>query len=139
MRSAFDVLSMPSVTLDNLVHSGALQGFPDFDPHIISRIIIDATYAPHLARQRADLEVFHADETLLLDPDMDYTQVRGLSEEVRERLQRFRPTTLGTAKRMEGMTPASAVHLLKHARRTWHAQIRPKNQIPRFVQGASSV
>lgn len=59
-----------------------------------------ATYAPHLARQRADLEVFHADETLLLDPDMDYTQVRGLSEEVRERLQRFRPTTLVSTQRV---------------------------------------
>lgn len=55
---------------------------------------ISATYAPHLVRQRADVEAFHADESLLLDPDMDYTQVRGLSEEVRERLQRFRPTTL---------------------------------------------
>ena len=53
-----------------------------------------ATYAPHLARQYADLQVFHADESLLLDPAMDYTQVKGLSEEVRERLQQVRPTTL---------------------------------------------
>ncbi|KAF8556687.1 GIDA-domain-containing protein [Imleria badia] len=138
MRSAFDVLSMPSMTLDNLVDSGALQGFPEFEPYITSRIIADATYAPHLARQRADVEAFHADETLLLDPDMDYTQVRGLSEEVRERLQRFRPTTLGAAKRMEGMTPASAVHLLRHARRTWHANSRPQKETRRFVQVVSS-
>ncbi|KAI9570040.1 mitochondrial translation optimization protein [Boletus coccyginus] len=138
MRSAFDVLSMPSVTLDNLVHSGAVQDFSEFEPHIISRVIIDATYAPHLARQLADVEAFHADESLLLDPDMDYTQVRGLSEEVRERLQRFRPTTLGAAKRMEGMTPASAVHLLKHARRTWHAKGRLQNEAQHPVQAASS-
>ena len=107
-----------------------------------------ATYAPHLARQLADLEAFHADESLLLDPDMDYSQVRGLSEEVRERLQRFRPTTLvstqtpvlnppsdcsvttqGAAKRMEGMTPASAVYLLKHARRTWHTRNGPQEPV----------
>ncbi|KAF8452193.1 glucose inhibited division protein A-domain-containing protein [Boletus edulis BED1] len=130
--------SMPSVTLENLVHNGALQGFPEFEPHIISRIITDATYAPHLARQLADLEAFHADESLLLDSDMDYTQVRGLSEEVRERLQRFRPTSLGAAKRMEGMTPASAVHLLKHARRTRHAKSRPKKETHRSTQVVSS-
>jgi len=53
-----------------------------------------ASYAPHLPRQLADLALFHTDESLLLDPDMDYSQVQGLSEEVRERLQRVRPTTL---------------------------------------------
>lgn len=69
---------------------------------------------------------------------MDYSQVKGLSDEVRERLQRVRPTTLvcspfqqcsamiltarqGAAKRMEGMTPTSAIYLLKYARRTWRA------------------
>lgn len=80
-----------------------------------------ATYAPHIPRQLADLQAFHADESLLLDPGMDYSQVRGLSEEIKERLQRVRPTNLGAAKRMEGMTPAAAVNLLKHARRMWRS------------------
>lgn len=53
-----------------------------------------ASYAPHLPRQQADLALFHADESLQLDPDMEYSKVQGLSEEVRERLQRVRPTTL---------------------------------------------
>ncbi|KAF9220588.1 GIDA-domain-containing protein [Gyrodon lividus] len=124
MRSAFELLRNPVITIDTLIRSGAVPGLAELKPHIKSRISIDATYAPHLPRQLADLEAFHTDESLMLDPNMDYTQVRGLSEEVRERLQRFRPTTLGAAKRMEGMTPASAVHLLKHARRTWSASKR---------------
>jgi tRNA U34 5-carboxymethylaminomethyl modifying enzyme MnmG/GidA len=53
-----------------------------------------ASYAPHLPRQLADLALFHTDESLQLDPDMDYSKVQGLSDEVRERLQRIRPTTL---------------------------------------------
>jgi tRNA U34 5-carboxymethylaminomethyl modifying enzyme MnmG/GidA len=53
-----------------------------------------ASYAPHLPRQLAELALFHTDESLQLDPDMDYSKVQGLSEEVRERLQRIRPTTL---------------------------------------------
>lgn len=39
----------------------------------------------------------------------------------------------GAAKRMEGMTPASAVHLLKHARRTWHENGRSQTKTRRFV------
>ena len=44
----------------------------------------------------------------------------------------------GAAKRMEGMTPASAVHLLKHARRTWHAKGRLQKETRRPVQAVPS-
>ncbi|KAL4071899.1 glucose inhibited division protein A-domain-containing protein [Scleroderma yunnanense] len=120
-RSAFELLRKPSITLDALAQSGAVPGLDHLEPYIKARIIVDATYAPHIPRQVADLQVFHADESLLLDPDMDYSRVRGLSEEIKERLQRVRPMNLGVAKRMEGMTPAAAVSLLKHARRTWRS------------------
>ncbi|KIJ67332.1 hypothetical protein HYDPIDRAFT_173907 [Hydnomerulius pinastri MD-312] len=129
LRSAFELLRNPAFTLDDLARSGAVPGLAEIEPHIKSRITIDATYAPHLPRQLADLEAFHTDESLLLDPNMDYSQIRGISEEVRERLQRLRPTTLGAAKRMEGMTPSSAVNLLKYARRTWRASQR-STQVP---------
>lgn len=121
MRSAYDMLMIPGMTAADLVRSGAVPGLDLVEPHIRARIDIEASYAPHLPRQLADLALFHADESLQLDPDMDYSKVQGLSEEVRERLQRIRPTTLGAAKRMEGMTPTSAIYLLKHAKRTWRA------------------
>ncbi|OJA17445.1 hypothetical protein AZE42_05936 [Rhizopogon vesiculosus] len=123
MRSAYDILKIPGVTNVDLVRSGAVPGLDLVEPHIRARIDIEASYAPHIPRQLADLALFHADESLLLDPDMDYSQVQGLSEEVRERLQRVKPTTLGAAKRMEGMTPTSAIYLLKHARRTWRGAV----------------
>ncbi|KAG2079875.1 mitochondrial translation optimization protein [Suillus cothurnatus] len=119
MRSAYDMLMIPGMTAADLVRSGAVPGLDFVEPHIRARIDIEASYAPHLPRQLADLALFHTDESLQLDPDMDYSKVQGLSDEVRERLQRIRPTTLGAAKRMEGMTPTSAIYLLKHARRTW--------------------
>ncbi|KAG2148898.1 mitochondrial translation optimization protein [Suillus clintonianus] len=121
MRSAYDMLQIPGMTAADLVRSGAVPRLDLVEPYIRARIDIEASYAPHLSRQLADLALFHSDESLLLDPDMDYSKVQGLSDEVRERLQRVRPTTLGAAKRMEGMTPTSAIYLLKHARRTWRA------------------
>ena len=52
------------------------------------------SYSPHLRRQEADLRVFLEDETLVLDPHMDYRAVPGLSSEVRERLFTVRPTSI---------------------------------------------
>ncbi|KAG1745087.1 mitochondrial translation optimization protein [Suillus paluster] len=121
LRSAYDMLKIPGVTAADLVRSGAVPGLDLVESHIRARIDIEASYAPHIPRQLADLALFHADESMLLDPDMNYTQVQGLSDEVRERLQKVRPTTLGAAKRMEGMTPTSVIYLLKHARKTWRA------------------
>ncbi|KAE9394917.1 glucose-inhibited division protein A subfamily [Gymnopus androsaceus JB14] len=116
-RSAFDMLryqNINSVDLFSLV-----PGLEKYDPQLLARIDIDGRYHGHLARQEADLRQFQEDENLVLDPEMDYHAVVGLSSEVRERLFRVRPTTFGAAKRMEGMTPSSIVYLLRHAKRTF--------------------
>jgi tRNA uridine 5-carboxymethylaminomethyl modification enzyme len=97
-------------------------------------------YSAHLFRQEADLRLFMEDESLKLDPDMDYNVVEGLSSEVRERLGKVRPGTIvsiclsqrkiklmdekGAAKRMEGMTPTSIVCLLRHAKRTFGKSLK---------------
>lgn len=51
-------------------------------------------YDAHLARQAADLRVFAEDESLILDPELDYSSIPGLSGEVIEKLCRIRPTTI---------------------------------------------
>ena len=56
-----------------------------------------AVYSSHLRRQEADLKVFMEDESLALDPHLDYGTVEGLSSEVRERLARVRPTSIVSA------------------------------------------
>ena len=54
-------------------------------------------YSSHLRRQEADLKVFMEDESLALDPQLNYESVEGLSSEVRERLARVRPTSIVSA------------------------------------------
>ncbi|KAJ3570706.1 hypothetical protein NP233_g4230 [Leucocoprinus birnbaumii] len=117
--SAYEMLRYPGVTSTTLIP--AINQLEKMDPRILARVDIDGRYSAQLLRQEADLRLFMEDETLLLDPKMDYSQVTGLSSEVRERLFAVRPTTIGAAKRMEGMTPTSIVYLLRHAKRTWNS------------------
>lgn len=56
------------------------------------------------------------DENLLIADDIDYALLPGLSMEIRTRLAEARPATLGQAKRLEGVTPASLVALMRHVR-----------------------
>ncbi|KAH8111651.1 glucose-inhibited division protein A subfamily [Phellopilus nigrolimitatus] len=115
-RSAFHMIRLPQVTIEQLMSIFPLLN--NFDKHILVRAGTEGLYEPFLARQEADLRVFLEDETLALSPRIDYSVIEGLSSEVRERLGYLRPTNIGAAKRMEGMTPASLVALLEHAKRT---------------------
>ena len=77
----------------------------------------DAAYAPHLARQEAELRDLRANNHVMLGADFPYSQVPGLSNEMIERLSSSRPSTLADAARVQGITPAALSALLVHARR----------------------
>ncbi|OBZ72941.1 Mitochondrial translation optimization protein 1 [Grifola frondosa] len=115
MRSAFELLRHRNFPLS--VVSSAIPELATVDPQILARVEIDGIYSHLLHRQAADLRIFMEDEQILLDPRLDYDAIGGLSSEVKERLAVVRPTSLGAAKRMEGMTATAIVHLLKHAKR----------------------
>src|ERR1700747_941779 len=89
-------------------------------PAIAIHLEIDAKYDVYLKRQTADVEAFRRDEGLVL-VDIDYSQVPGLSNEVRTKLIAARPWTVGQAGRIDGMTPAAlgtlAAYLRREARR----------------------
>ncbi|KAF8966124.1 glucose inhibited division protein A-domain-containing protein [Flammula alnicola] len=116
-RSAFEILRYPGITTAHLMN--LVPSLKEIHPHILTWIDIDGQYDAHLARQEADVRAFNEDESLILDPKMDYSSVLGLSSEVIEKLRLVKPTTIGAAKRIEGMTPTSLVSLLRHAKRTW--------------------
>ncbi|QRW10114.1 tRNA uridine 5-carboxymethylaminomethyl modification enzyme GidA [Ceratobasidium sp. AG-Ba] len=114
-RSGLDILRNPGMTCVRL--SQAIPELGKLDPMVLARVDIEGQYLHHLKRQAADVRAFTSDEMLVLDPGLDYDAVVGLSTEVRERLKKVRPGSIGAAKRMEGMTASSAVLLLRHARR----------------------
>jgi tRNA uridine 5-carboxymethylaminomethyl modification enzyme len=87
------------------------------DPAVAEQLDIQAKYAGYIARQQAEIDRNRRHEDTTLPADFDYATVVGLSNEVRQKLLRHRPQTLGQAARMEGMTPAAVSLLLIHLKR----------------------
>ncbi len=114
-RSVRDLLGHPRVTLDQF--RPVLPQIADWSADVREQVEVDAAYAGYLDRQAADAAALQRDEDLRLPSELDYAVVGGLSNEVREKLERVRPVSLGQAGRIEGMTPGALTALLAHVRR----------------------
>ncbi len=114
-RTAMGLLAYPEIDLARL--ASIWPELADFAPEIAEQIEIDGRYAGYMKRQDADILAFRKDEALRLPEDLEYDQVASLSAEVREKLKQTRPTSLGAASRISGMTPAALTVLLRYVRR----------------------
>jgi tRNA uridine 5-carboxymethylaminomethyl modification enzyme len=114
-RDVLAMLALPEVDLDGL--AAVWPEISTWSPMAREQIEIEAAYAGYLDRQRTDAEAFRKEEDLRLPADLDYALVGSLSNEVREKLQRVKPLTLGQAARIEGVTPGALTALLAHVRR----------------------
>jgi tRNA uridine 5-carboxymethylaminomethyl modification enzyme len=115
-RSAFDLLSLPDVTLQRLARIWPEIG--QIAPKIAAQLEIDARYASYLVRQDEDVAALRRDEGLGIPLDFDFLRVAGLSNEVRTKLSAARPTTLAHAGRIEGVTPSALMLLAANLKRT---------------------
>ena len=114
-RSAFELLSHPNITIADLAK--IWPRFGDLPPKIAEQVEIDAKYDVYLSRQAADIAAYRRDESLELPEGLDYSQLRGLSNEVRQKLNSARPRTIGQAARIDGITPAALTLLVAHLKR----------------------
>ena len=114
-RSAHELLARPDVTLETLAAIWPELG--EFDQFVAEQVEVDAKYAVYLDRQKEDIDVIRKEEGIELPADLDVDEIAGLSNELKEKLQRVRPTTLGQAGRIEGMTPAALALLLARVKR----------------------
>ncbi len=114
-RSGFELLSHPHIGIAELAR--IWPRFGDLPARIATQVEIDAKYHVYLSRQAADIAAYRRDESLELPEGLDYSQLRGLSNEVRQKLQSARPRTVGQAARMDGVTPAALTLLVAHLKR----------------------
>ncbi|XP_044035373.1 protein MTO1 homolog, mitochondrial isoform X2 [Siniperca chuatsi] len=95
------------------------------------RLKIEAVYRPHCDLQKKEIERIQKEESLSLPQDIDYFSLPvSLSQEVREILDRVRPSTLGAATRLQGITPAAIVHLLNYVRHAGQKERRTHRNRP---------
>jgi tRNA uridine 5-carboxymethylaminomethyl modification enzyme len=119
----FDLLRRPEVDYAALVElAGPAPDAAHLDPRIAEQreleLVVRARYAGYIERQHEEIEKARAHETAPLPGDLDYAQVSGLSNEVRQRLAEVRPLTLGQAARVPGVTPAAVSLLMIHMKRS---------------------
>ena len=116
-----DLLRRPNVSYKQLMNLTSLDGRrfdqPELDEAVADQVEIQVKYAGYIDRQAKEVERHEHYENLALPDDLDYMTVRALSMEVRQKLTRHRPETLGQASRIAGVTPAAISLLLVHLKR----------------------
>ena len=114
---ALDLLKRPEMDYVKLT-SVAELGPPVADAKVAEQVEIQAKYAGYLSRQLDEIDKARRYEDKKIPDEMAYDQVKGLSNEVRQKLMDHRPATLGQAGRISGVTPAAISLLMVHIKKT---------------------
>ncbi len=117
-RTALDALSLADFEFSHLKQ--LTTEADDVAQDVQDQIKRDALYAHYIARQERDVAAMERDEKQVIPAGLDYSQVRGLSNELVSKLQHVRPTTVAHASRMEGMTPAALMLVISAIKRNQH-------------------
>ncbi|XP_060884307.1 protein MTO1 homolog, mitochondrial [Labrus mixtus] len=115
--SGLELLQYKDITFEMLASAApeCLSPYMEFS----QRLKIEAVYRPYCDLQKKEIKRIQKEENMALPQDLDYfTLPVSLSQEAREILHRVRPSTLGAATRLQGITPATIVNLLNYVRHT---------------------
>lgn len=114
-RNLIELLNVRNVSWNDMA-----QIFPqinELDEEAREHIEISAIYHGYIDRQKQEIETHLKDENLLIPAWLNFNDIGGLSNEIREKLNRIRPNTIGQASRIEGLTPSALTAILAHLKR----------------------
>jgi tRNA uridine 5-carboxymethylaminomethyl modification enzyme len=111
-RAAAEMLKRPEISLENL--AGELPDVAAFGEAARARVETDIKYEGYVRRQEDEAAALTAYEEAALPASLDYDGLTGLSQEARDTLRRVRPATLARASRLQGVTPADLIVLLRY-------------------------
>ena len=115
LRSASQILSQKGINMSKIRE--IWPEIPKFSREIDDQVEINAHYKGYLTKQNADILAFERDENLIIPENINYSDLSGLSNEVKVKFKQIRPKTLGQALRIDGITPAAVYILLSHVKR----------------------
>jgi len=109
-----DLLKRPELKIEHLT------SFLDksFDLRVLGQAEVKTKYEGYLNRQQEEIDKAKKNEQTALPDSLDFNKVRGLSNEACQKLQEYKPSTVGQAGRISGITPATISLLLVHLKRT---------------------
>ena len=113
-RSAYELLAYPGVDVAWLKR--VAPEFGAMDARTAERLETEAKYSVYLDRQKADVAQIRHEESRLIPEALEFADVPGLSNELKQKMQVRRPRSIADAQRMEGMTPAALAIIVAHVR-----------------------
>lgn len=120
-RTGLDLLALADAEFSHVV---ALDPqFADVAPVIQRQMKCDALYMNYVERQSRDAAALQRDDALLIPEDLDFGGIAGLSTELRLKLAKWRPETIGQAAKIDGMTPSALLLILAKMRQYAKAQV----------------
>ena len=114
-RSCMEVIGQRNVNMAKIRQ--IFSGIPDYGMSIDNQVEIDAHYMGYLQRQSKDISSFKKDESVVIPESIKYDTLSGLSNEIKSKLIKVKPKTLGQAIRIDGVTPAAIIILLSHIKK----------------------
>ena len=115
--SLYELIKRPELNYEILNN---LLNFPENDRRVEEQVETQIKYEGYISRQQEEVEKLRKNENTELPESMDYEQVKGLSNEVKQKLSTVRPQTIGQASRISGVTPAAISLLLIYLKKKNH-------------------
>jgi tRNA uridine 5-carboxymethylaminomethyl modification enzyme len=115
----FDLLRRPEVEIQALKE--LIPDLSKFPQDVLSEAETEVKYSGYIQKQLKEVEKFKKLESIKLPPELDYYKIPGLSNEVREKLTRIKPASIGQALRIPGITPAAVSAIQVYLKKKYRA------------------
>ncbi|MDP4833016.1 MAG: tRNA uridine-5-carboxymethylaminomethyl(34) synthesis enzyme MnmG [Rickettsiaceae bacterium] len=109
-KSAYQLIGLPNFGLDKTKE--IFIELADLDQHSLQYLQIESKYSAYLKRQNMDIQLFNTEESYVIPENLDYSIINSLSTEIKDKLLLHRPTTIGAARRISGVTPAALTAII---------------------------
>ena len=107
-----DLISYPNISINDLYK--IWPELNNIDPNVIAQLESDAIYSKYLDRQTQEITSFKKEESVNIPENINYMDIKGLSNEARDRISRIKPTTIGQLNRMEGIDPSTVLKVISY-------------------------
>ena len=114
-RSAYQLISHQQVGFDRL--ESVWPQIAAIEPAIKQQIKIESMYGSYLERQKSEIQEFRKEDSIHIPSSLNYADVPSLSNEVRQKLLKHQPATMGAASRIPGITPASLTAVMHYIKK----------------------